>query len=122
MTKKSQKQKKEKTSKKVKFNLEKKQSPIKQKPKESVEKQPETLNIKSILKVKSSQEQFKKQAWGFQSNISLQEINFSKKCELALEKFFNENIDLFLTFFRKYDKKQIEKETEEAEEIEEEDK
>jgi len=122
MTKKSQKQKKEKTSKKVKFNLEKKQSPIKQKPKESVEKQPETLNIKSILKVKSSQEQFKKLAWGCQSNISLQEINFSKKCELALEKFFNENIDLFLTFFRKYDKKQIEKETEEAEEIEEEEK
>ena len=118
MTKKLQKQKKEKISKKVKFNLEKTQSPAKQKPREPVERREQSSNLKSILKVKTSREQQSQVTCSCQSNISLEEFNFSKKCELALEKFFNDNIDLFLTFFKKYDKKQ--KELEELEEEEEE--
>lgn len=121
MTKKSQKPKKEKTSKRVKFNLGKTQSPIKRSTQKSEQIPSETSNIKSILKVKSSKEQIKHATCSCQTNITTEESDFSKKCELALEKFFTDNIDLFLTLFRKYHNKQIEVEANEEEEIEEED-
>jgi len=107
MTKKQKIVTKKTSTKKVKFNLEKPQTSHKQIAKNPEEMLIKDSHIKSILKVKTSEEQLRMITSECQPDIC-EEENFSKKCELALEKLFNDNIDLFLKFFKKYDQRQKE--------------